>query len=142
MSGERPPSSAGADLIREFLKISPYGLHLGMELVDIETGRATVRLPYQEAITTMGDTVHGGALASLVDNAATAAAWAAVETPENLRGTTVSISIFYMSAARSEDTIAEAVVLRSGRSLSYIDVNVRGASGKVVAKAIVTYKLG
>ncbi len=141
-SGTSSTSSPGADLIREFLPVSPYVQHLGMELIEIDGGRAKVRLPYRDVVTTVGDTVHGGALASLVDTAATAASWGGAEIPDNMRGTTVGLSISYLGAARAEDTIAEAVVLRAGRNLCYVDVDVRSSSGKAVAKALVTYKLG
>jgi acyl-coenzyme A thioesterase PaaI-like protein len=38
--------------------------------------------------------------------------------------------------------VADARVLRRGRSLCFCDVDVTDASGTLVAKGIVTYKLG
>ena len=48
----------------------------------------------------------------------------------------------YLTAAEKEDLQAVARVLRRGRNLVYLDVEVKGASGSVVAKGLVTYKLG
>ena len=70
------------------------------------------------------------------------AAWSDVAAPEALRGTTVSLTVAYLSAARSEDLEATARVLRRGRSLVYLDVLVQSASGVAVAKGLVTYKIG
>lgn len=57
-------------------------------------------------------------------------------------GTTVGLSINYLAPANQEDIRAVATVLRQGRSLAYLDVEVRGASGTLVAKGLVTYKIG
>jgi hypothetical protein len=52
------------------------------------------------------------------------------------------IIVVYLAAAEKEDLQAIARVLRRGRSLVYLDVEVRSASGSAVARGLVTYKLG
>ena len=137
---ERPIS--GADFIRQFFPNSPYVAHLGMQLTDIQPGMATLTLPFSEALVTIGTIVHGGAIASLIDTAAMVAAWSEGEIPAKARGTTVNITVAYLAAAEKEDLRAVARVLRRGRNLVYLDVEVTGASGNAVAKGLVTYKLG
>jgi acyl-coenzyme A thioesterase PaaI-like protein len=58
------------------------------------------------------------------------------------RGTTVGLTVNYLAAAQNEDIQATAHVLRRGRSLVYLDVDVQSASGTLIAKGLVTYKLG
>ena len=140
ISEERPGS--GADFIRQFFPTSPYVAHLGMRLDDIQPGMAQLSLPFTDKLATIGTIVHGGAIASLIDTAAMVAAWSDVEVPEKARGTTVNMSVAYLAAADKEDIIATARVLRRGRSLVYLDVEVRSASGNAVAKGLVTYKVG
>ncbi len=137
---EQPTS--GADFIRQFFPNSPYVAHLGMQLTDIKPGIATLTLPFTEALVTIGTVVHGGAIASLIDTAAMVAAWSEGEIPAKARGTTVNLTVAYLSAAQQEDLRAVARVLRRGRNLVYLDVEVTGASGNAVAKGLVTYKLG
>jgi uncharacterized protein (TIGR00369 family) len=103
---------------------------------------ASLRLPFANSLITIGNTMHGGAIASLIDTAAMVAAWADEAVPENLRGTTVSLSITYLAPAEGEDIQATARVLRRGRSLVYLDVEVQSVSGKSIARGLVTYKLG
>jgi len=134
--------ASGADFIRQFFPHSPYVAHLGMQLTDMRPDVATLTLPFTEAVVTIGTIVHGGAIASLIDTAAMVAAWSGAELPARARGTTVNISVAYLAAAEHEDIQAIARVLRRGRSLVYIDVEVSGASGRAVAKGLVTYKLG
>ena len=140
MPMEHPLS--GADFIRQFFPTSPYVAHLGMQLTEVQPGVATLTLPFANSLVTIGTVVHGGAIASLIDTAAMVAAWSDVEVPAKARGTTVNLTVAYLAAAEKEDLQAVARVLRRGRNLVYLDVEVRGASGSVVAKGLVTYKLG
>ena len=137
---EQPIS--GADFISQFFPNSPYVAHLGMQLTDIQPGVATLTLPFSEALVTIGTIVHGGAIASLIDTAAMVAAWSEGEVPAKARGTTVNLTVAYLAAAEKEDLRAVARVLRRGRNLVYLDVEVTGAAGNAVAKGLVTYKLG
>ena len=133
---------SGADIIRQFLPTSPYVGHLGIRLTDMQPGVATLTLPFADSLVTIGNIVHGGAIASLIDTAAMVAAWSDATVPDNLRGTTVSLTVAYLAPAESEELQATARVLRRGRSLVYLDVEVQKASGALVAKGLVTYKLG
>jgi uncharacterized protein (TIGR00369 family) len=128
-------------LVEGFIVGSPYGRHLGIAAEAIEVDRVRVRLPYREALTTIGDMVHGGAIASLVDVAATAACWANPDVDRGARGTTIGFAVNYLNAGRGQDLIATAEVIQRGRAISVCDVHVRGVDGTLVARATVTYKL-
>lgn len=134
----------GSELISEFLKHSPFVVHLGIELREIEDDRCLLALPFREEVVTIGDMVHGGAVATLVDTAAMAASWSAIEFDgEPPRGTTVGLTTDFLAAARAQELLAEARVLRRGASLCFCEVKVHGAEdGKLVASGLVTYKLG
>jgi uncharacterized protein (TIGR00369 family) len=133
---------SGADFIRQFLPTSPFVGHLGLRLTDMQPDSATLTMPFTESLVTIGTVVHGGAIASLIDTTAMVAAWSGAALPEKLRGTTVGLTVSYLTAAAGEDLEATARVLQRGKNLVYLDVEVRGASGKLVAKGLVTYKLG
>jgi uncharacterized protein (TIGR00369 family) len=132
----------GEEIMRQFLPASPFPGHLGIRLVDMGPGSATLGLPFAEALVTAGTTVHGGAVASLIDTAGMVAAWSGGEVRDRLRGSTVGLTVSYLAPADGEDLEASAIVLRRGRSIVHVDVDVRTASGTAVAKGLVTYKLG
>jgi uncharacterized protein (TIGR00369 family) len=132
----------GEEIMRQFLPSSPFPGHLGIRLVDMGPGTATLGLPFAEALATAGSTVHGGAVASLIDTAGMVAAWSGGEVPDRLRGSTVGLTVSFLAPADGEDLEASATVLRRGRSIVHVDVDVRTASGTAVAKGLVTYKLG
>ncbi len=137
--GGRP---SGADVMRAFLPTSPFVGHLGIRLDEMRPDEALLTLPYVPAIATAGSMVHGGAIATLIDVAGMVAAWSGIEAPENLRGSTVGLTVSYLAPALGEDLHARARTLRRGRSLAYVDVEVSGAASGLVAKGLVTYKLG
>lgn len=99
-------------------------------------------LPFVPSVVTLGSIVHGGAIASLIDTAALVAAWSDAEVSAPTRGTTVALTVNSLAAAQKEGNQATARVLRRGRSLVSLDVEVKGGSGTLVAKGLVTYKLG
>ncbi len=48
---------SGADIMRQFLPASPYVRHLGLRLTDLQSGVATLTLPFTEPLATIGTTV-------------------------------------------------------------------------------------
>jgi uncharacterized protein (TIGR00369 family) len=117
-----------------------FGQHVGLEFEEVRDDYARVRLPFRPDLVTVADVVHGGAVATLLDSAATAAAWSTVKDPASARGTTIGFSINFLEAARSSDIVAEANVIRRGRSIVYIEVSVKTAD-REVARGLVSYKL-
>jgi uncharacterized protein (TIGR00369 family) len=130
------------EIIREFIPSSPLVRHLGIELRALEPDRAELLLPYRAELATMGDVVHGGAIATLIDTAGMAAAWANdEEAPEGATGSTVSMTVEYLEAARGGDLLATAVPLRRGRSLCFCEVEVTEPPGeRLVAKGVLVYR--
>jgi len=128
-------------LIEGFIVGSPYARLLGIVGDEFAVDRVRLRLPYRAEVTTIGDVVHGGAIAALVDVAATAACWASPDLDPGARGTTIGFAISYLNAGHGQDLIATAEVIQRGRAISVADVVVRGADDTLVARATVTYKL-
>jgi uncharacterized protein (TIGR00369 family) len=129
------------ELVEKVIVGSPYGQLLGLVLDSCEADRVVVRMPYRDEVTTLGDTVHGGAIAGLIDTAATAAFWANEDIAPGSRGTTIGFSLSFLSAGRGVDLVADARVRRRGREICNGEVIVRDANAQDVAQAIVTYKL-
>jgi uncharacterized protein (TIGR00369 family) len=142
MSSPVEGSSSGAEIVRQFMAASPYVGYLGIQLVTMQPGVAMLILPFKDSLVTIGTIMHGGAIASLIDTAAAVAAWSDVDASTSGRGTTVNLTVSYLAPAEGEDVQAVARVLRRGRNLIFLDVEVTSASGRAIAKGLVTYKLG
>lgn len=132
----------GAERVRAWLTVSPFAGHLGMRLVRLERDLAEIVMPFREVLVTLGDVVHGGAISALIDSVATVAAWSGAEVSDGTRGATVGFTVSFVAAARGRDLTATARVVRRGQSLVFCDVDVLDSEARLVAKSLVTYKLG
>jgi uncharacterized protein (TIGR00369 family) len=136
------PRPDGAALARGWLENSPFVAHLGIAVKSIEPGHAVLSLPFAESLPTMGDVVHGGAISSLIDTAAAAAAWSGAAVPERPRASTIGITVDFLAPARGQGVTADArVARRGGTGLCFCEVRVTDVDGKDVALALVTYQL-
>ena len=130
------------EVIRQFIPSSPLVRHLGLRLESIGDDEATLLLPFRPELATMDDVVHGGAIASLIDTAGMAATWSDDSEPESLAGSTVTLNVNYVSAARGQDLTATASVVKRGRNMVFSEVRVTEPDGRVVATGSVVQRLG
>jgi uncharacterized protein (TIGR00369 family) len=129
-------------ILRDVIVGSPLGRLLGVELADATPDRVVLRLPFRADVTTVGDLVHGGAIAALVDVTATAAAWSRVDLARQPRGTTIGFSVSFLNGAHGRDLVATGTIVQRGKSIVVCEVAVDDGAGTAVARALVTYKLG
>jgi uncharacterized protein (TIGR00369 family) len=126
----------------QFIPACPLGAKLGIVAEVLDGDEVRLRMPFDPTNVTLGDMVHGGAIATLADMTVMAAAWSGAEVPDSLRGVTTSISMQFLAPARATDLIGVGRVLRRGKTLVNCDVDVITPDGVAVAKAIATYKVG
>jgi acyl-coenzyme A thioesterase 13 len=103
-------------------------------LLDHGDGKARVELEVTEAVQNLNGTLHGGATAALVDHAGTIAIMSADR--EGRPGVTTDLNVTYFNPApRGTKVIAEAEVLKSGKMMAFVTVDVRrAADGVLVAQ--------
>jgi uncharacterized protein (TIGR00369 family) len=129
------------DMFGTYLENSPFAVKCGLRLTAMEPDLAEVELPYDESNTTYADIVHGGAITSLIDVAAVAAAWSGASKEQGSRGATVALSAQYLAAGKGETLRARARVTRRGSSVCFCAVDVLGEGDNLVATGLVTYKI-
>ncbi len=134
-------SEAAKTRIHDVIAAGPFGRHVGLVVDHVEVDRVVIRMPAAAHVMNGLGIVHGGATATLLDTAATAAAWATPDARPTTRGTTVALTINYIGAGRGGDLIAEGRVVSRGGTLTIVDVLAHDAGGRLVAKAQATYKL-
>jgi uncharacterized protein (TIGR00369 family) len=130
------------EIIEAFIPSSPHAAQLGIRVVSLGTDEAVLELAFKPELATIGTVVHGGAIGALIDTAAMAAAWATDEVPESVAGSTVSLSVNFVSAADGVDLRATSRVAKRGGRLSFCEVSVTDPEGAVVAHGIATYRFG
>ncbi len=120
---------------------SLYRSALGIRVIEAGEGRARVSMSHADIVETFRreGIIHGGAVASLIDETAgveVLSLQAAGELPWVVTAT-ADLNVSYLEAART-DLVAEARVLRAGRSLVFLQVDVRDAAETLVATGRVT----
>lgn len=111
---------------------------LGIELISAERGAATLRMDVRPELTRNGGLLHGGAVASLIDTASAFAVMSLLEAGEQT--VTVDLTLHFLRPATGGALTARARVLRAGRRLVTVAVDVTDdASGALGATALTTY---
>lgn len=127
--------------IDEVLAKSPVAKTLGIEVVSAEAERVVLGLPFDPANTTVGDTVHGGVIATLVDVAGASASASGITGDDATGGATSQMSLSYLASADGCDLVAEATVVHRTRTQTLTDVLVRDDQDRLVAKGTVTSRI-
>ena len=115
----------------------PYAKFLGLELGEVAAGEATIHLAVREELKQYQGVVHGGAVASLIDTASAFAVLTQIEVDE--RVTTTDLTIHYLRPITEGRMAATARIVRAGRRLFVLSVEVRNDRHVLVATAVTTY---
>ncbi|WP_055715361.1 PaaI family thioesterase [Streptomyces torulosus] len=131
------PAEADKILAANF---APWVLDLGLTAVDLDEGRAMLRLPWSDRLAREGGALSGQALMAAADTATVIAVSAA-------RGsfvpmTTVQQSTSFQRAVAGEDVLVEAVLTKLGRRMAFAEIAMTTAnSGELAARASTVYAL-
>lgn len=115
----------------------PYIKLIGLELLELKTGEAVLRLKMRDELRQPHGVMHGGATASLID---TATAFAVISIlPETEKATTVDLTVHYLRPVFEGAITCTAKIVRGGRRLITVSAEAVSDEGKLVATALSTY---
>ena len=112
---------------------------VGLEVDEIRSDYARMRLPYRPELNQPAGVVHGGALATLIDTVVVPAIGSGYDTIPLML--TLSMNINYVGAVKGEDAIAHGWIVRRGKSVVFCEVAVETASGQPVATGSLVYSV-
>jgi len=117
--------------VRESFARQPFMAFIGAEIAVVEPGYCEIHLPYRTELTQQHGYVHGGAMATLADNAAGYAAFSLM--PADASVLTVEYKLNIMRPGLGDRMTARARVIKPGRTITVVESNVFGAKdGKEV----------
>lgn len=123
----------------DWVERSGYGRSLGVTVQELTGEAARLVLQFRAEISNGDTALHGGVAASMVNLGAGAVARAALGA-ESGPWHTVAVQVGYLSAALGEGIVASARLLRRGKELAYVAVDVADESGKPVATGTATVR--
>src|SRR2546423_10269558 len=115
----------------------PYAKFLGLRLGEIHNGEVSIHLDVRDELKQNQGVVHGGAVASLIDTASAFAVLTEIDVHE--RVTTTDLTIHYLRPITEGRMAATARIVRGGRRLFVLSVEVRNDRDVLVATAVTTY---
>jgi uncharacterized protein (TIGR00369 family) len=127
------------DFAREYQKKIPFVSHLRILTETLGKGTATLSLPVEPHLTNSLGTVHGGVIMSLLDVALCTAA--RTLHPESIGVITINLSTSFIGAGAGTRLLADARVMKDGRSMSFVEAEAKNADGSLVAKAVATVRV-
>jgi uncharacterized protein (TIGR00369 family) len=123
--------------LKEAFENIPFAQLLGLKLGALARGSAELKLNIREELKRNRGLVHGGVTASLIDTAAAFAILTLLEPGQ--RTSTVDLTIHYLRPLLKGKTTAQARVVRAGRRLIVVSVDVFDESEVLVATALTSY---
>ena len=123
--------------LREALGRVPYARLLGLELLGASRGEAVFSVELREELKRNGGLMHGGALASLMDTASAFAVLTLLAPGEQT--VTIDLQIHFLRPVFSGRVEARARVLRKGRRVATLSIDVTDEAGKLTATGTTTY---
>ena len=124
---------------RDYQKRIPFVSHLKILTETLGEGTARLSLPIEPHLTNSIGTVHGGVIMSLLDVALCTAA--RTLHPDSLGVITIDMSTSFIGGGSGARLLAEARVLKNGRSMIFVDGEAKNEDGSLVAKAIATVRV-
>jgi uncharacterized protein (TIGR00369 family) len=118
---------------------APWVRELGLEVLAIGGGEATLRLPFDARLARVGGTVCGQAMMAAADTAMVFAV--SSQLGEFRPMTTVSLTTSFMRPVQGTELRVVARVLKPGRSLVFGEIELLAPDGRMAAHATTTYAL-
>jgi len=127
------------EFAREYQKKIPFLQHLKITTDALGEGTARLSLPVEPQLTNSLGTAHGGVIMSLLDVAVCTAA--RTLHPDSIGVITIDMSISFIGGATGKRLLADARVLKDGRSMSFVEGEAKNEDNSLVAKAIATVRV-
>jgi len=124
---------------RDYQQRIPFIAHLGLVTEALGEGTARLWMPLPKHFTNSLGTAHGGVIMSLLDVALCTAA--RTLHPESVGVVTIDLSTSFIGGGKGDRLVAEARVLKDGRSMTFVEGEAKNADGSLVAKAIGTVRV-
>ncbi len=124
---------------RDYQKRIPFVSHLKILTETLGEGTARLSLPIEAHLTNSIGTVHGGVILSLLDVALCTAA--RTLHPDSLGVITIDMSTSFIGGGSGARLLAEARVLKNGRSMIFVEGEAKNEDGSLVAKAMATVRV-
>ena len=117
------------EIIEGLYENLPYYSTIGMDIKEIDDGKAIIELQMKKELSQNG-MIHGGVLASMIDASCACAAFSAA----NFVGfvTTIDLQVSYLKPVSKGMVVASAKCLRAGKNVLFCESKIKNEDGELV----------
>lgn len=116
-------------IVKLLFKLIPYYSYLGFEILKIADGKAVFTLEIKEDLTQNG-TIHGGALASMIDSSCACAAFSLIYPDAYV--TTIDLQVQFLKPASKGKLTAYAKCVKSGKSIFFCKSKILNEENEII----------
>jgi uncharacterized protein (TIGR00369 family) len=120
---------------------APFLETVGLTIAAVDDERARLVLPYRDGNANRNGSLHGGVVAATIDVAAATVATHGLAPARVAGSSTIDFTVHYLAPAVREQVTAEAVVLRRGRDITFVEVDVSSAT-QTIARGLIAHRAG
>ncbi len=125
-----------AEELTTAVRNDPFLKSFNLRVLKAEDGEVIIECDLQEHLKRVGDIMNGGAVMSLVDTAG----GLCIITSENLLNqVTSSLTVNFLRPISKGPVTAKGKLVKAGKNLAYVEVEVTDGEGKLSARAIGTW---
>lgn len=125
--------------MESLLTSSPYANRLGVAIDSMTTDALRLSLPFKDENSNPGKALHGGVAASMI-NFGGQTLGGHVLGADAAPFHTAAVQVSYLAAAINEPIIADAVLLRRGKEICFLSVDVHTNDNKPIARGLCTVR--
>lgn len=123
--------------LQERLEANLFFSKIGFEVIHFEEDNVLLKLPFNEDLLNLSETLHGGVHATMLD-------WLfgmMIRLKTQARCATLNLNMNYLRASASDDIYAKGRIVQAGYRLITIEGEVFDEEENVLAKGIATFKV-
>jgi uncharacterized protein (TIGR00369 family) len=112
---------------------------LGFTVEEAKVDYCRMRVPFRPEFNQPAGVMHGGVIMSLIDTVVVPVIGSAYDEPREIF--TIDLSVRFIAPIVNEDAVAEGWVVKRGRSIVFLEAEVRTDSGTLAATGSLVYKV-
>ncbi|MFA1710126.1 PaaI family thioesterase [Peribacillus frigoritolerans] len=130
-------NSINYNCLNQLIEENPFLNSLGVQLVKFEMGKVVIELPVAPNLINRQEVVHGGVLATMLDNIIALTIRSILDFPVS----TISLNINYLANIGEGKLVATAKILQQGYRIVSGEGEITDETGKLLAKGSATFKI-
>ena len=118
--------------IKQIIEADPFLKYIGIKVMTLKEGYCKISLDFRDELTRLGGILNGGVIATLAD---AAGGCSVLTLNDGSNQVTVKLDVSFLKPMNNGPIVAEAKVTKSGKHLSFAEIEMFDGNGALCATA-------